>query len=164
MLNITTPAGISRASIAMRQAGDTWHGPLFRAAMVGDLNVGIVVPGDRTPDRFLEADTAVKPVVLILGGDGKRGAGPDEFPNLWRPMKWARAILLHGAGGEEFHYEEVVRAAQLVRRVLVVETSSDKLPAWAEERIRLAPGTSTLVIATRPGVVHPAPPEGGGHG
>lgn len=161
MLNITTPAGISRAAIAMRKAGDTWHGPLFRAAMVGELNVGIVIPGERTPDRFL--NEAEKPVVIVLGGDGKRGAGPDEFRNLWRPMKWARAILLHGAGGEERHYDKAVTAARIVRRVLVVETDSAHLPAWVEARIRLAPGTPTLIISTRPEVVHPAPPMGGSH-
>lgn len=159
MLSITTPEDIGRAARALQQRGDTWHGPLFRAAMVGELNFAMVTPGVRTPDRFLQMNTTEKPLMLILAGDSQESAGPDEFLGLWRPMKWAKAILLHGAGGEERHYTEVVDAARLVRRVLVVETSSNHLPAWDAARRRLAACTPALIITTRPGIVHPVAPE-----
>lgn len=140
------------------QAGDTWHSPLYRAAREGNLNLLMVPPGERAPVSLLDPVKHRKPLVVILCGDPGDAAihhGPDAFPQTIRFMRWARFIMLHGAGGEPVHYRMLAQAAAFTGRTLVVETDGVTLPAWMAFKARLAPQTPGIIVKPHPGVEHP---------
>jgi len=157
MICALAPERFAEAIVRLQQAGDTWHVPLFRAAMVGAIGFAIVAPGERIPARLLKFDR--RPLVLVLGADGgingAEQAGPDRFPGAWRAFTWARRIMLHGTGGEATHYGVAVAAATKTGRCLIVETDTARLPEWEALSKRHAARTPTLVVRTRPGAVHP---------
>jgi hypothetical protein len=73
-----------------------------------------------------------------------------------RALRWAIGVLVHGAGAELQHYEAAIQAAEMGRRVLVIECGTSTLDAWVA-LARAAPHRpSTLVIVPRGGV-HPLP-------
>lgn len=150
-----TGARLADLAVKATQAGADWHLPLFRAALRGELAFAIVPPGARLPLRMLDPVRHSLPLVVVLSGDGLVPAGLGDFAQAHRLLRWARFILLHGAGGEAFHYEVATEAARQTGRVLVVETTSGLLPAWIALRLRLAADTPSLVVATKPGVIHP---------
>lgn len=151
---VTGEAGLADMAVRMAQAGAP-QVPLIRAALEEGLNVAMVQPRGRVPLRFLDPVRHPGPLVVVLGGDGPVAAGPDAFPQALRLLRWARAIMVHGAGGDPRHYTLVVQAARVVRRVLVVECTSADMPAWMALRATHAPETATLGIAVRPGDTHP---------
>lgn len=160
--HIKTRAQMAEAIRRFEQAGDTWHSPLLRAAMAGALRFTILPPGARVPLRILDMQRDPRPLVVVVGGDAGGPATPDAFPQARRLMRWAGFVMLHGAGGEAFHYAVAVQAAVLVRRVLIVETTGAALPAWVALKADVAPRTPTLGVKVRPGDAHPreAPPAG----
>ena len=89
---------------------------------------------------------------MTTGSIGAQPAGA------WPSVRCAgpTALLLHGAGAELQHYEAAIQAAEMGRRVLVIECSSAMLEAWVP-LVRAAPHRpSTMVIVPRGGV-HPLP-------
>jgi hypothetical protein len=70
------------------------------------------------------------PNVVLIGDDDLQSSGPAGFDGVEKLVKWARAIILHAAGGEVEHYQEAVKAAAIRRRVLFIETSAAQQGAW----------------------------------
>lgn len=139
----------------MEAAGAGWHVPLIRAAMAGDLRAVFLPPGMRAPRDMLDTAPPRRPLAVILGGDGSAPAAPAAFPQAVRLLRWSRFIVLHGAGGEAWHYAFIAGATVQWRRCLVVETTSAGLPEWLALRMRVAPHT--------PGMGWAVPPEDGVH-
>jgi hypothetical protein len=96
-----------------------------------------------------------RPTVVLLGDDPGAPAGLGG-PEAWRCAaslsRWARAVLVHAAGGEPEHYAEATRAALCVGRVAMIETTAIHARAWAH-RMNCR---RTLLILPRDGL-HPLP-------
>ncbi len=161
--HIKTRAQMAEALRICEQAGDTWHAPLIRAAMVGDIRFTILPPGTRLPLAMLDMPRQLRPLLVLAGGDAGGLATPHAFPQSRRLMRWAGFTILHGAGGEAWHYTMAAEVALHARRVLIVETSGAALPAWIALKAEVVPGTPGLVFKVPPGrPAHPceAPPPG----
>lgn len=158
--NIKRAAQMAELAVKLQQAGVGWHVPLLRAAMLGDLRFAMVSPGGRVPLRILDMNRDRRPLVVLLNGDGGGPAEPDAFPQTRRLLRWARFVMLHGAGGEAFHYECAAEAARQTGQVLVAETTAAALPAWVALKLATAPRTPGLVIEPRgPHPINTAPAE-----
>lgn len=123
------------------QAGAGWLVPLLRAARRGDLQLLMAPAGGRLPLGLLKPAKHSRPTVVVLGDDAGPSAGPAAFPQARRLFRWASWVMLHSAGGEPWHYACAAEAATLMRRALVVETSTAGLPAWVALKNELAPET-----------------------
>jgi hypothetical protein len=159
---INDPAAIADHIVRSEAAGYGHAAPLLRAAAAGQLAAAFALPGCRLPLRVLDAGRWRGPVVAVLAGDVQPSAGPGDFPQARRLLAWSRWTMLHGTGGEPWHYAAVVEAALRFRRVLLVECASATLPAWKALRADVAPDTPGLVIQPPPAGLHPhhAPPPG----
>jgi hypothetical protein len=157
VVTVTNPIIMARMSVATDQAGDEWTARLMRAPLRGEASVTFVQRGEKVPALALNLDTRLCPLVIVLAGDvpGQPNPGPDEFPSVWRAFQWSAAIVFHAAAGTAEHADEVLRAAVVVRKVLVVETGTAALPAWLDARNRYAPARRSLVIKPRDGLPHP---------
>lgn len=154
---MTDPGRVARLAIAAEQAGEPWTAALLRGAVRGNASIVFVQQGSKVPQHALDTDTRARPLVIILAGDlpGRPNPGPDDFPSVWRAFKWASAIVLHAAAGTAEQAEDVLRAAAVVRKVLVIETGTSALPAWLAARSRYAPHRPSVTIAPRDGLQHP---------
>jgi hypothetical protein len=77
---------------------------------------------------------ARKATAVLIGDDpgGPDGqGGPDAWQCLDKLSRWARAVIVHAAGGEPEHYAEAVRATLKVGRVAMIETTSTHAQAWS---------------------------------
>lgn len=150
-IKITSAGLMSDMAVRLAQAGAPWHGPLLRAAMVGDLRLCMVPPGSRLPLSVLDMERDRRPLVVVLHGDGLQPCGPEGFPQSRRLLRWAGFALLHGAGGLPFHYQIAVEAARETGRVVIAETTGALLPEWVALKVAVAPTTPGLIIAVPPG-------------
>jgi hypothetical protein len=148
---------VARLAIAAEQAGEPWTAGLLRGVVRGDAFVAFVQEGSKIPQALLDTDTRTRPAIIILAGDvpGRGNPGPADFPGVWRVFRWAAAMVFHAAAGTAEHAEDVLLAAAVVRRVLVVETGTPALPAWLEARDRYGRHAPSLVIKPRDDLPHP---------
>jgi hypothetical protein len=156
---ISSPAKLSEMLVRLEAGGDTWHSPLIRATIAGELAYILVPPGGAVPLSYLDPTRQRLPLAVVLGGDPGiigAGAGPDAYPQTKQLLQWARGIFLHGAGGEAWHYKAVVNATLDTRRLLLVETDSAQLHDWIAAKERIAPRTRGLIWRVEPGDVHPS--------
>jgi hypothetical protein len=137
------------------RVGATWQLPLLRAAEMGLVRLIFAGPQQRFPLSLLDMQKHPQPAIVTLGGDGFNAIGPEGFPQALRLMRWAGYIMMHGAGGEPWHYAMAVEAALLWRRVLFVECRGDHLQAWIDLKQRIAPAAKGVVWQVPPG----APPH-----
>ncbi len=148
---IKTRAQMAEAVRRMEQAGAGWHVPLLRAVMAGDLRAAFVAPGSRVPLSLLDMTRHPRPLAVVLMGDGGGPAEPAAFPQARRLLRWARFIVLHGAGGDAWHYGLAAAAAARFRRVVIAETTSAALPAWFALKAEVAPATPGIGWTVPPG-------------
>ncbi|WP_237214206.1 hypothetical protein [Falsiroseomonas oryziterrae] len=142
---------ISRLIGVAHQAGELHEAVWLAAVQRGEIAAAAVEPGGRIPLRVLDTQPGQRPLLILLRGDGVTPVGPDGFPQARRILRWARAIILHGAGAEPQHYATAVASAMATGRAVIVETTTAHLPAWRAVRDRVAANTPTLQIETRPG-------------
>ncbi len=156
---IRTAEKMAELAVKLHQAGAGWHGPLLRAAMAGELRLLMVPPGERIPLRLLDPMRDPRPLVVLLSGDGIKPVGPEGFPQAARLFRWARFLMLHGAGGEAAHYELAADAARATGRVVIAECIAAHLPDWLAFRAAHVPRTPSLAIEARDGLhpIHTAP-------
>ncbi len=126
-----------------------WAMPLVEALRSGIIAVQFLHRTERAPLGDMRRSEL--PLLAWIGDDDELSCGPDG----WRPalaaIRWARGAMLHAAGGEAVHYANAVMGALATGRLLLVETSTAHVHAWAAA---LA-GTPTLVIVPREGKSHP---------
>lgn len=130
--------------------------PLFRAAADGLLAVVHITDATATFPRRL-ANRTGRPVVVLIGADPDIGKPPP--PSEWRcateAAGWARAAMIHAAGGEPGHYREAARATLAVGRFMLIETNSTDYAAWLGIVRPLVAGAVRLVLPTDG--AHPKP-------
>jgi hypothetical protein len=128
---IGTPADLDDAIIEAERAGAPGRAHLLRQFKSGRL---VLLDVQRsTSARLFEtfaAQCGALPALAIVGADEALQDGPEEWPLTKRMVRWARAAILHAAGSDVGWYEIACVAAELYRRVLLVECTSAALPAW----------------------------------
>lgn len=131
---------------------------LLRAVRSGLVNVLLTVPGASASSvKGFIRQTGRKPAIILIGDDsGGPGLGPDGWPIARRALDWANAVMIHAAAAEDAHYAAAVNQARAGRRVLIIETGTDRLPEWLE--FVAASRKPTLTIIPRGGV-HPVAPR-----
>jgi len=146
------------AAIATMQAA----GAGFRVAPLRALYEGRIAHLDvargtsnNKVKHFIAA--ACRPELVIIGDDDDLPSGPDGFATAPRLLKWARQIVLHGAGGEASHYEQAVLAAQITGRVVMVECTSPTIPAWVAATRKWATTSAVQILHPPSGILHPKP-------
>ncbi len=131
-LACTTPAALE-AVCARGAAMQAAILPMLRAAADGRIALALVLDAT-APLPIGRLKRCGRPAVVLIGAD--MGADEDPPPERWECLpklrRWARAGVIHGAAGEPEHYRAAVGAAQLHRRLALVECSSRQAQAWAE--------------------------------
>jgi len=97
-----------------------------------------------------------RPTVLLIGDDDGLNAGPAGFPGAAKAFAWGHWFLIHAAGADPKHYLGAIAAAQVYRRVVVVECSSVTLPAWQALTVAAPNRMGGMVLLPPPGCSHPA--------
>ena len=149
MNRILTSAEIGRLIDVTARLG-VWMMPVIEALRDGIIAMQFLQRSERAPLGDMRRSPL--PLLAYVGDDDDASTGPDG----WRPalatIRWARGALLHAAGGEAQHYAQAVLGTLATRRLLLVETSTEHVQAWADA---LA-GVPTLVVVPREGKPHPA--------
>ena len=70
-------------------------------------------------------------------------------------MEWAAFAIVHAAGGTVADYRSFVTLAAAVRRVLLIETTSDLVPDWAALLVRRKPRPLPGAVILPRGGLHP---------
>ena len=128
--------------------------PLFEA--VASRRVNLLWLGDPAGAwPTAQMDRLKMPTVVLIADDDGQSRPPGEWACARRARWWARAAIVHAAGGEPEHYRAAVAGALATGRLLLVETDSAHGEAW---HAFLAPHVGGLFIRTRDGLPHPCPP------
>jgi hypothetical protein len=157
---ISDPAAV-RDMVAMATIAGAGHtAELFRAAQIGT----IALAGVSDRQSFFtgrELKTLRAPAIAWVPADD---GGPDR-PHEWACAdtlrRWCRFAVIHGTGGTVSDYRKIIGLAKQWRRLLLVECSSDAVPAWIAfmKGAPQVPKPQLLAWLPRPGTVHPAPPD-----
>lgn len=108
-------------------SGFGFRTPIYQAALAEELDLAEVTPGGSvSPHAF----TSKRPVCIVAGDDGKETTGPAGFAQLGRILRWAQAVILYTAGGEEAHYRETVKLTKKHGRCLLIESNGTHRKAW----------------------------------
>ena len=153
MAEITTREHFALLISHLSQSGYGFKLPLYRAAQSGIIALAEITRDGVPPLKRLERTN--RPKVVLVGDDDYASTGPDGWTATRKLIHWARAALVHGTGGEMEDYVGAVAMAIRWDRMLLVETSSEHLMAWAGV-VQKAPRRITAVFKcpTAPGI-HP---------
>lgn len=114
--------------------------PILEAVRAGRIACVFVTRRDgMVSNRTLK--TFARPVMVIVGDDDHAATGPAGWPTTAPLMRWTRAVMVHGAGAEPDHYKAAVAGTEAHGRFVLVETSSQHVPAWmtcAADRVAVA--------------------------
>src|SRR6476620_10838703 len=102
MLILSKAAQIAELIVRSQQAGTGYRAPLYRAAAAGLISIVECGRSGRVPSRVLKASPMA--LLVCLGDDDDMPSGPIGGPQAPKLLRWARGIILHGAGGEAKHY------------------------------------------------------------
>ena len=128
--------------------------PLFAAAAAGDITIMQLSSPRATFPPWVFAAIQRRAVALI-GDDADRAVtGPQSWVAADSLRRWARAVFIHGSGGEHQHYRWAVAAALQFDRVAFVETTSARVEAW--RAFLNCPRTLTIIPKSGPHPVAPA--------
>jgi hypothetical protein len=152
---VSTPEHFAAVITHMAQCGFGFKIPLYRAAQAGMISLCEITRDGIPP--FKRLDRTNRPKVVIVGDDDYASTGPTGWVATRRLMHWTRAALVHGTGGTPEDYVGAVAMAIQWDKMLLVETSSDHLMAWAGV-VQNAPHRITAIFKrpTAPGL-HPIP-------
>ena len=105
-----------------------WRVELYRA--VRDKMINLAGPGRDAdaPRKLLEASP--RPTVVLLGDDDYASTGPDGWMAFRCLGYWARAAMMHATGGDVASYQLAVGLTCIKRRLLLIETSSERAHEW----------------------------------
>ena len=125
------PAAVSEAVRRMEGTRGDFAVPLWRGSLSGEYRIAGALAGGLLPAKVL--DPARPPTVIILSGDPDfptPAPPPEAFRNVRRYLAWAASIVVHATGGRREHYAAVAAAVPVMRRVLLIETSTTQEDAW----------------------------------
>ena len=133
-------AQLSDAINRARHTGSCAYVPILEAVRAGRVACVFVTRRDgMVSNRTLK--TFERPVLVIVGDDDYGSTGPAGWTTKVPLMRWTRAVMVHGAGAEPDHYWAAVAGSEAHGRFVLVETSSEHVPAWmacAAERVAVA--------------------------
>ena len=111
-----------------------------------------------TPAQKVKAFIAAAklPSFALIGDDDAIPTGPEPWRQANRLMRWAHCVVVHAAAGRVQEYEEFVAVTMMVKRLLVIETSSEFALKWSAAAMAARPDSSVRVILPEHGV-HPVP-------
>ena len=141
---------------ARMAAADVPSAPLYSAVAEGRIAlIRVDDPASRLESSGIVGIT--RPTVVVLSGDPGWGE-PTFGPGRWRCAKqvrsWGVSAIVHGAAGQPEHYATAVLTAQIMHRLVLIETTSALVNAW---RAFLHP-LPMICIVPPAGGVHPVPP------
>ena len=123
-------AEIARMIAQAETAGAGHLAGLLRPVMAGVLNV-IVPMRDTVQPPFFRMSKGGRPVLVLVSDDDYRPAGPGTWACAAKLRAWAAFAIVHGTGAQGWHYAMAATAAQDVRRLLLIETTSAAAQCWA---------------------------------
>lgn len=124
------PAQIAAMIVQAEQAGAGFYAPLLRRVMRGEVNACLPMRDTSMPPLY-RLGRKGRPVVVILGDDDYATTGPDGWACAAKVREWAARAIVHGTGGQPWHYDAAADMAMQVRRLLLIETSSAGAQQWA---------------------------------
>lgn len=132
---------------------------LFAAAAAGSLAL-VYVPTHSSPWPSDTISRLTRPAVVLLAGDpgyGEQAFGPGRWRCAAKAKEWAASAIIDGGAGERSHYVGALAMAEVMHRVLMIETTSALVDAWGAflaplPRVGFRP--SVGVHPVRPGVMH----------
>jgi len=110
--------------------GATFLIPLLRRVMKGELNI-CWPQRDTVMPPLYRLGKSGRPLVVVVGDDDYKLAGPDTWVCAAKLRAWAAFAIVHGTGGESEHYAMAAEIAVRTRRLLLVETTSAAAQDWA---------------------------------
>ena len=155
MIRITARGDVRSAAEAAARL-NLPQAPLVDAAARGIIAVSFFHnPASEFPGALLKVHA--RPLVIVVGDDPPISAaaavGPDPWIMRQRLRQWRpRYALVHATGGLASQYREIVQAALLFDRLLVVETGTAMADAWRDV---LAPLCPVTLMLPNDGGVHP---------
>ncbi|MFT8245223.1 hypothetical protein [Roseomonas sp. BN140053] len=156
-VELTGDAVMADLIAKLQAAGETYRIPLFQAARQKIVSLVAATDGEPMLMRYLK-DTR-RPVVALLAGDTPTDRGPDGWPQARKLIRWAEHVFIHATGGQPFHYEMMVMAAQMKSRVLVIECEYRHHAAWLALVVKLRPRLPVVNLIPPPGGAHPVMPS-----
>jgi len=154
------PSDIARMIAQAELAGAGFYTPMLQRVMRGKLNVCWPQRDTAMPPlwRLGKKD---RPVVCILGDDDYATTGPAGWACAGRVRAWAAGAIVHGTGGQPWHYDGAANTAMQVRRLVFIETSSDAAQLWAAFLRERTPALPFMGLLPPDGA-HPVMPAKGG--
>jgi hypothetical protein len=147
------------AIIAAERAGAIGLAHLTRAMLAGRIAFWpLQQETSVTGLKEFQRGSTNHPAVLLIGDDDYQNRGPTRWKVAGRAIRWSRFVLVHAAGAKPEHYQSAVEAAQIVKRVLVIEASFATLHDWTMLVRRAPHGPATMVIRPDNGA-HPVMPR-----
>ena len=153
---IATLADLDAAIIGADCAGAHHRAYLMRQFKAG--RIALVDVQRSTSARYFKrfAGQCRRPALVVVGADDGLGDGPEAWRLAGRMLRWAKAVIIHGAGGAIREYELAVVVAQRHRRALLIECEGAALPAW-EALARAAVHLDFVLLIPPLDGVHPLP-------
>lgn len=156
MSHIFTPSGTEMAALASSAsaAGYGHLTVLLEAAQAGWI--GLLVPARPAvlPKRQLRRCDI--PTIVLIGDDDYETTGPDGWACSASLQRWGTKAIVHGAGATLTEYRAAVYACLAVKKLVLVETSSAHIQAWATHFAEAKPPVPIALILPRDGQ-HPKP-------
>lgn len=143
-------------------AGAGFYVPLLRRVMAGEVNV-CWPQRDTVQPPFYRLSKSGRPLVVIVGDDDYKPAGPDTWACSAKLRAWASFAVVHGTGGKPEHYAMAAEMTVQVRRLLLIETTSAAAQDWAAFLHERSPNLPFMGVLP-PNGAHPVmPPRSGLH-
>ncbi len=143
-------------------AGAGFYVPLLRRVMRGELNV-CWPQRDTVQPLFYRLSKSGRPLVVVVGDDDYKPAGPGTWACAAKLRAWAAFAIVHGTGGKPEHYQMAANAAVEVRRLLLIETTSVAAQEWAAFLFERNPKLPFMGVLPPDGAHPVMPPRSGLH-
>ncbi len=150
---------IARVIGHAEMAGAGFYIPLLRRVMQGEISVCWPQRATVQPP-FYRLSKLGRPLVVIVGDDDYATTGPGGWACADKLRTWATFAVVHGAGGKPEHYEMAAEMAVQVRRLLLIETSSEAAQDWAAYLFERSPKLPFMGVLPPDGP-HPVMPDKG---
>jgi hypothetical protein len=140
--------------------GSIGFAELLRGLRDGEIALlNVALEYNTTFERWFGA-TAHCPAIALLADDDGLDRGPNGWAITARMLRWARCLMIHAAVPEREHYRAAITAAQLHRRVGLIECSAATTDGWLE-RVAAMPVPPPVLLILPEGDVHPVTPDQG---
>jgi hypothetical protein len=131
-----------------------WSVPLFQSVLDGRINLIQPKRNGLLTKEILEKSS--RPLIVLISDDDYQSIGPSGWSCAFSLKSWGQSAIIHAAAGEAKHYSYAVTIALMMKRLVLVETSTKFQMAWQSF---LTPHMSTLTIQTKDNFQHPNMPQ-----